>query len=92
MITRSEADKIVQALDVSWQDVPLRQETLAVWVGELCGKEHVFEFDDCAEAVRYLLLTATRRPSLSEFVAEAKAQRKIRVNSSFAPSMPELIA
>lgn len=75
----NEARLVVEALDVSWQDVPLRPETMAVWVGDLCSSERVlFTYEDAVEAIDFLLHTEKHRPALSTFIDEGRAQFKAR--------------
>lgn len=70
---------IVEALDVSWQDVPLRPETMSVWINELANSDRVlFTYDDAVAAVEFLLHTEKHRPALSTFIDEGRSQFKAR--------------
>lgn len=74
-----EADAIVKMLDFAWQDVPLRPETIAIWVNELVTSDRIlFDMNDAAEAVQFLLHTEPRRPALNVVIDEGRSQFKAR--------------
>lgn len=79
-LTMASALKIIKAVDVGWQQAPLRDETVKDWAQSLCewGRTRAVSEADGMAAVAALKRDETFRPSyaqLTETIGDLRGQR-----------------